>query len=128
LPVNALVHADYSQRGAPIRIAFYSEKIKVSTVREQTDTFILNSQVTEQVTEQVKSFINCLKNKELSTQDAMSLLQLRHRPTFVYNYLQPAVSSGFVEMTQPDSPKSPTQRYRLTAKGKYYLKISRDKA
>jgi Fic family protein len=79
-------------------------------------------QDTEQVTEQVKKIIHCLKKKELSVQDAMVSLQLRHRPTFMYNYLQPAITAGLVEMTQPDSPKSPTQRYRLTARGKSFLK------
>jgi len=28
------------------------------------------------------------------------------------------LASGLVRMTQPDSPKSPTQKYRLTEKGK----------
>ena len=28
------------------------------------------------------------------------------------------LDSGFVEMTQPGSPRSPTQRYRLTAEGR----------
>jgi len=27
--INALVHADYSQRGAPTRIAFFDDRIKV---------------------------------------------------------------------------------------------------
>jgi ATP-dependent DNA helicase RecG len=40
---------------------------------------------------------------------------------FIDNYLTPATSSGLVEMTQPDSPKSPTQKYRLTDKGKAAL-------
>jgi len=48
----------------------------------------------------------------------MQALGLRHRPTFLYDYLQPALNAGLVEMTQPESPKSPTQKYRLTAKGK----------
>jgi hypothetical protein len=33
-----------------------------------------------------------------------------------------------IEMTQPDSPNSPTQRYLLTAKGKNYLQMIGDKA
>ena len=27
--INALVHADYSQRGAPIRIAFFDDRIEI---------------------------------------------------------------------------------------------------
>ena len=51
----------------------------------------------------------------------MAALKLKHRPTFVYDYLQPSLLSGLVEMTQPDSPKSPTQKYRLTEKGRKFL-------
>ena len=32
------------------------------------------------------------------------------------------IESGFVELTQPDSPRSPTQKYRLTEKGRALLK------
>jgi len=45
-------------------------------------------------------------------------LNLKHGQTFRDNYLNPALKEEFIEMTQPDSPKSPTQKYRLTAKGK----------
>jgi hypothetical protein len=33
---------------------------------------------------------------------------------FRQRYLSPALSAGLIEMTQPDSPKSPTLKYRLT--------------
>jgi hypothetical protein len=45
----------------------------------------------------------------------MERLALQHRPTFSANYLLPALNAGLVEMTQPESPKSPTQKYRLSA-------------
>ena len=32
------------------------------------------------------------------------------------------IEAGFVELTQPDSPRSPTQKYRLTKKGRALLK------
>ena len=51
----------------------------------------------------------------------MLLLRLNHRPTFLYDYLQSSLSGGLIEMTQPHSPKSPTQKYRLTEKGKQVL-------
>jgi len=79
-------------------------------------------QVTEQATEQVSALIRALKDEELGTRALMAALRLKHRPTFVYDYLQPSLSNGLVEMTQPDSPKSPTQKYRLTEKGQTLLK------
>ncbi len=36
---------------------------------------------------------------------------------FRQNYLTPALEHGLIERTDPDSPRSPRQRYRLTAKG-----------
>ena len=51
----------------------------------------------------------------------MQRVGISSRPTFVYDYLQPAIQVSLVEMTQPDSPKSPTQKYRLTSKGRAFL-------
>ena len=76
------------------------------------------AKVTEQVTEQVKRLIVCLEKSSAGTKDIMRILRLQHRPTFLYDYLQPALDAGFIEMTQPDSPRSPTQKYRLTEKGR----------
>lgn len=47
----------------------------------------------------------------------MKRLHLKHRPTFRANYLNPALEADLIEMTQPDAPNSPTQRYRLTKWG-----------
>ena len=33
-------------------------------------------------------------------------------------YLKPALKQGLIEMTIPDKPNSPLQKYRLTALGK----------
>ena len=82
---------------------------------------ISKKHVTEQVTEQVRSLLFCLKTKPLGRRDAMVCIGLSSRPTFVYDYLKPAIQAGFVEMTLPNSPKSPTQKYRLTTKGKDFL-------
>ena len=80
-----------------------------------------SEQVTEQVTEQVRRLLVALAGKELGTRELMASLQLNHRPTFLYDYLQPSLSGELVEMTQPESPKSPTQKYRLTDKGRRFL-------
>ena len=74
------------------------------------------TQATEQATEQVMRLLHCLKDKPLGTREAMLVLEIQHRPTFLYQYLQPALEANLVEMTQPKSPRSPSQKYRLTAK------------
>ena len=54
---------------------------------------------------------------EMKRSEIQVLLDLKHRETFIDNYLQPSINEGFVEPTIPDKPNSPKQRYRLTKKG-----------
>ena len=82
-------------------------------------------QVREQVGEQVANalptgVVRLLKvmKGEMSMLDMMMALKLGGRRNFLEKYLSPAIELGLVEMTQPNSPRSPTQKYRLTAKGK----------
>jgi hypothetical protein len=74
--------------------------------------------VTEQVTEQVKKLIQALSNNTWSTSEMIQSIGLKHRPTFLYDYLKPALEQGFIEMTIPDNPNSNLQKYRLTILGK----------
>ena len=78
-------------------------------------------QVTEQVTEQVRRLLVVLESEVISAKEIMVKLGLSHRPTFLYEYLQPSLQLLFVEMTQPDSPRSPSQKYRITSKGRELL-------
>ena len=73
---------------------------------------------TVQVSKQVKRLITSISNKWQSASDLRMIINIIHRPTFVKNYLEPALELGLIEMSQPDTPRSPTQKYRLTAKGK----------
>ena len=82
-------------------------------------------QVGEQVREQVnmempKGVARLLKvlKGEMSVLDMMVALKLGGRRNFLEKYLTPSIELGLVEMTQPNSPRSPTQKYRLTVKGK----------
>jgi Fic family protein len=69
-------------------------------------------QVAEQVTEQVEKLIQVIGYKEYSTKELMELLGLKHRPTFRYNYLLPALERGYIVMTIPDKPNSSKQKYK----------------
>jgi len=75
-------------------------------------------EVTEQVTEQVINLILAIDSEDYTSSLIMEKLKLKHRPTFLYTYIHPALEQGFIEMTIPDKPKSSKQKYRLTEKGK----------
>jgi len=79
----------------------------------QTATGQLTGQVTGQVVVQVLNFSSTpRKGSEIQKH-----LGLKHRETFVNNYLTPLLASGWVERTLPEKPKSRFQKYQTTAKG-----------
>ncbi|MBW2096848.1 MAG: putative DNA binding domain-containing protein [Deltaproteobacteria bacterium] len=65
--------------------------------------------------------------EERSVKDMMAFLGLRHRETFLKNYLYPLMKNEFVMMTIPDKPKSPKQKYMITTKGHEKLRKSLQK-
>lgn len=69
-----------------------------------------------QFSQQVRRLLVALDG-EMTRAAIMKALKLRDRVTFGNSYLGPALKIGLVEMTQPDSPRSPTQCYRLTVWG-----------
>ena len=91
-----------------------TEQVKVLDDIDVSDILELD---TEQVTEQVIRLIIALGDTELSIKEIMLALKLKHRPTIIYDYIKPAIDKQLIELTQPDSPNSPTQKYRLTTLG-----------
>ena len=75
-------------------------------------------QVAQQVTQQVRRLLQAIGDVEVGRVMLMNAVGLKDRVGFKYSYLDPALESGLIEMTQPNSPQSPTQKYRLTAKGR----------
>ncbi len=74
------------------------------------------TQVIPQVTPQVANMLRVLKG-EMNRQELQEKLGLKDRFYFRDSYIKSGLMSGVIEMTQPDSPRSPTQKYRLTDKG-----------
>ncbi|MBN1833482.1 MAG: Fic family protein [Deltaproteobacteria bacterium] len=93
----------------------------LSALRDAIREAVVTDQVGDQVNDQVAALIRAVGNGELGSNDLMQALGLSHRPTFRENYLNPAMNAEWIERTQPDSPRSPTQRYRLTRKGHRWL-------
>jgi len=69
------------------------------------------------ITELAHRLVLVLKG-EMSRSQLMEILELKNRPHFSTNYLEPAIREDLIEMTLPDKPKSKNQKYRLTFKGK----------
>jgi hypothetical protein len=62
----------------------------------------------------LKVLRNC-KN-ESSAIELMEILNRTNKSKFKNAIINPLVENGFFELTNPDKPKSPTQKYRLTNK------------
>ena len=62
----------------------------------------------------LKILKNC-KN-ESSANELMQILNRTNKSKFKNVIINPLVENGFLELTNPDKPKSPTQKYRLTSK------------
>ncbi|MDQ6958850.1 MAG: Fic family protein [Mariprofundaceae bacterium] len=115
MPVESLIYAHQDE---------YYQALQEAT--EQSDsgcfiTFMLTmildavrktDQVDAQVSDQVEKLLAVMGDGWFSTQDMMALLGLSHKATFRKNYLRPALATGFVVMKDPDSPRSPRQKYR----------------
>lgn len=130
IPVESMVYAhqsDYydaiaqsSKDGqSTVFIEFMLKTIfeKIQSCSGDTD------QDADQVTDQVKALLTAFEkasNKALGASELMAAVGLSHRPTFRQNYLHPALAAGLIEMTIPDKPNSRNQKYRLTAKGRFF--------
>lgn len=102
----ALALADRQAEATPF-IEFMLQALR-SALREA-----LTDQVGEQVSDQVARLLQVLPNGvAMKASELMQRLGLAHRPTFAKNYLRPALAAGLIEMTDPASPRSPTQQYR----------------
>lgn len=91
----------------------------VPSEREQVEEQV-REQVSESIPTSVMRLLKIIKG-EMSVVEMMMALKLGGRRNFLEKYLTPAIDLGFVEMTQPNSPRSPTQKYRFTVKGKHIL-------
>lgn len=128
IPVESLVHAHqdgyYRALQDSIEAADCAPFIEfmLRMIQEAIASSHITDHVADQATDQVALLLQALSDQELGSQELMHALNLLHRPTFRQNYLNPALEGGWIERTQPDSPRSPTQRYRLTLKGRQWLR------
>ena len=83
-------------------------------------------QVTPPVTPQVGQLLMVMDG-EMSREELQDLLRLQDRKSFRARYLRPALADEFIEMTIPDKPNSPLQRYQITEKGRQWLQLRQER-
>ena len=67
--------------------------------------------------ESVCNLVRVIGSRQLSVRELLSEMGLKNRENFLDNYLNPAISGGWVKLLYPDSPRHPRQKYWLTVKG-----------
>ena len=113
---NLLLGEDNELKSRFLRVGLQEEPASlVPSKREQVGEQV-REQVASPLPKGVARLLKALKD-DMSVLEMMVALKLGGRRNFLEKYLSPAIELGLVEMTQPDSPHSPSQKYRLTAKG-----------
>ncbi|MDZ7721064.1 MAG: hypothetical protein U5K72_19745 [Balneolaceae bacterium] len=77
----------------------------------------VSGEATGEVSGEVQKVVSALE-AAMKRSEIQNKLELKHDDYFRLNYIEPAIKEGFIEMTYPNSPNHPNQKYRLTAKGK----------
>lgn len=80
-------------------------------------------ELVHELSEQVKTLILCFIDTEmtLSKVNLFTTCSPTNMRIFTKKYIQPAIALGLVELTYPDKPNHPKQKYRLTDLGKAVL-------
>ena len=77
----------------------------------------VTGRVTRETSEEIKRIVLVVKG-EMKKFEIQKNLDLSSDDFFRVNYILPALESGYIEMTYPQTPNHPNQQYKLTAKGK----------
>ena len=88
-------------------------------------TVQVTDQVTGQFTGQVAARVLGFCRTPKSGKEIQTLVGIRHRETFLVNYLTPLIEVGWLTRTIPDKPQSRSQKYRLTDAGQAWLAAQR---
>jgi len=125
LPVESVVHdrqaAYYKALAASdqqANVAPFAEFI-LQALLDAVLTSSNSDPVTDPVSDPVKRLLSAFDpDQAIGIQELLKRMGLTHKTYFRRNYLNPALAGGLLSRTEPDSPNSPTQRYRLTELGK----------
>ena len=111
---------------AIIPISIHPVAVKGSVKATGQVTVEASGEATGEVSGEVQKVIGALDG-EMKRAEIQKKLGLKHDDYFRLNYIEPAMKAGFIEMTYPESPNHPNQKYRLTVVGEKLKKKISDK-
>ncbi|UDI91240.1 MULTISPECIES: Fic family protein [Pseudomonas] len=127
LPVEAVIREQqddyYAALSAADRLAESTPFVEYMlnalnlALREAIESEPSTDLVSDPVSDPVAKLLRVLQGRSLRISELMAEMDLLHKATFRANYLNPALADGMIEMTVPETPNSPTQKYRLTDLG-----------
>lgn len=118
----ALSQADSAGESTPF-VEFLLDALHVALNEAVTSNVEHTDPATDPDTDPVQRLLYVFREKpEQGIASLMEKLGLNHKPTLRRNYLNPALAQGYLERTLPDKPSSPTQKYRLTEKGRQLIR------
>jgi hypothetical protein len=86
------------------------------------DSILVLQEIAKVLPGNAARLVRILKS-EMDIHQILTKIRFSSRAHLRKSALYPALEMGLVEMTQPNSPRSPTQKYRLTGKGKAVSKM-----
>lgn len=90
---------------------------KHRTSTEQVTELLDHRSLVTQGTQEVLNLVMAVGKDQLTLKQMMERMNLKHRPNFIDNYLNPAIIDGYIHLLYPDKPHHPRQKYLLTVKG-----------
>ncbi len=94
-----------------LRVSFKYKENPFEYDTEQVKPNKLTEQVKPNKKEERMELIMEFCSTPKSVKEIMEYIGLKHRPTFIYDYLNPLLEEGKLQMTIPDKPKSRNQKY-----------------
>ena len=106
------------ERGLPPPVWKSDEKLGVTVIfRTPEVTPEAAPEATPEATPEVLRMVSAIQG-EMTRAEIQKKLGLADEKHFREKYQQPGLKLGVIEMTVPDKPQSPLQKYRLTSAGK----------
>ena len=88
------------------------EAEQMSFIYDSNSDFLDNGTKMGLSSDHLKILKNC--NEESSALELMKILKRSNKSKFKTVIIKPLIENGFLELTIPEKPKSPNQKYRLT--------------